>query len=144
MDEASLWAEIGGAPTIRRLVSSFYKQVATDDILGPMYPQDEWEEAEQRLRDFLCFRLGGDHTYLRKRGHPRLRMRHAPFAIDIAARDRWLLLMRNAMEEIQLPATPAKELDNFFVQVADFLRNRPEQADTPETPPPNWNPPQSN
>lgn len=126
MNETQLWADLGGAPAIHALVAAFYRRVPQDDILGPMYPEQDFAGAEQRLADFLCFRLGGDPTYLRLRGHPRLKMRHMPFAIDDAAAQRWVDLMREAMKEVQLPAAPAAELDEFFVQVAQFLRNQPE------------------
>jgi hemoglobin len=84
-----------------------------------MYPEQDWEGSEQRLREFLLFRLGGDQRYLENRGHPRLRMRHVPFSIGVAERDRWLKLMREAMEEAGLPAEAQLELDAFFSQVAD-------------------------
>lgn len=77
-----------GEEGFRRLVAAFYRQIPGDPILGPMYPADDLEGAEERLRDFLIFRFGGPTTYLAKRGHPRLRMRHAPFAVGPAARDR--------------------------------------------------------
>lgn len=124
MNESQLWTDLGGAPAVRSLVAAFYRRVPGDDILGPMYPADDLAGAEQRLADFLCFRLGGDPTYLRQRGHPRLRMRHMPFTIDAAAARRWVELMRASMAEAGIPAKTAAELDEFFVQVADFLRNR--------------------
>lgn len=108
---------------IAKLVAIFYQKVKNDDLIGPMYPPDDWQGAEERLRDFLLFRLGGDETYIRERGHPRLRMRHAPFRIDTAARDRWLLLMGNAMDECAVPATSRPFLNDFFYQIADFMRN---------------------
>src|SRR5580704_15332200 len=98
MDEASIYTIIG-EDGFRRLVASFYSQVPQDSILGRMYPAKELAAAEQRLRDFLIYRFGGPPRYLEERGHPRLRMRHAPFAIDGAARDRWMELMTSALEE---------------------------------------------
>lgn len=123
MSEAELYAAIG-EDGISEMVAAFYRRIRQDDLLGPMYPSDDWEGSEQRLREFLWFRLGGDPRYLESRGHPRLRMRHMPFSIGVAERDRWLKLMREAMEEVDLPAAAQLDLDAFFSQVADFMRNR--------------------
>ena len=106
------------------LVAAFYQRVRTDDLIGPMYPDDDWEGAEERLRDFLIFRFGGSDRYIQQRGHPRLRMRHAPFVIGTAERDRWLELMGQAMAETNVPESAAKVLQAFFQQVADFMRNQ--------------------
>jgi hemoglobin len=108
---------------IAALVAAFYRRVKEDDLVGPMYPPEDWEGSEARLRDFLLFRIGGDPTYINERGHPRLRMRHQPFRIDIAARDRWLKLMGEAMDECAVPATSRPFLNEFFSQIADFMRN---------------------
>src|SRR5271170_2986597 len=102
MSEAELYALIG-EDGFHRLVAAFYRQVPQDPILGPMYPADDLAGAEQRLRDFLIFRFGGSSRYIEQRGHPRLRMRHAPFPVTQAARDRWMLLMTAALEEADLP-----------------------------------------
>jgi hemoglobin len=123
MNEAELYSSIG-ENGIFKMVAAFYRKIRTDDLLSPMYPADDWEGSEQRLREFLLFRLGGDPRYLENRGHPRLRQRHAPFSIGEAERDRWLLLMRAAMVEAELPAAAVRDLDAFFSQVADFMRNR--------------------
>jgi hemoglobin len=122
---ASLFAELGES-SLRALVASFYRRVREDDLIGPLYPQDDWHGAEKRLADFLIFRFGGPQTYIEERGHPRLRMRHLPFAIGLAERDRWLDLMGAAMEETGIPQPQAAVLGAFFAQVADFMRNRPE------------------
>ncbi|QDT38763.1 globin domain-containing protein [Stratiformator vulcanicus] len=114
---------IGAAP-IEQLVAAFYRRVATDDLLRPMYPDEALDEAEQRLRDFLIFRCGGSEAYLTNRGHPRLRMRHAPFAIDQAARDRWVKLMDEAFEEVNIPDPQRSTLQEFLRATATFLRNR--------------------
>lgn len=111
-----------------RLVSAFYRQVAQDDILGPMYPKHDMAGAEERLREFLIFRFGGSSRYLEKRGHPRLRMRHMPFVVDQAARDRWIQLMSNAFQEAKLPPAAETMLREFFEHVATFLINRPDPA----------------
>jgi hemoglobin len=113
-----------GVDGFTRLVAAFYRQVPGDDILGPMYPANDLEGAEERLRDFLIFRFGGPPFYIHRRGHPRLRMRHAPFPIDQRARDRWMQRMNTALDEAMLPAEAEQTLRSFFTQVATFLINR--------------------
>lgn len=115
-----------GEEGFSRLVAAFYRQVREDGILRPMYPHDDWDGAERRLRDFLVFRFGGPQRYIEQRGHPRLRMRHAPFAITAAARNRWVELMDRAMAEAVLPEDAVAVLQPFFHNTATFLRNRPE------------------
>lgn len=117
--------DLVGGERIAAMVAAFYRRVPQDPILGPMYPQDDMAGAEQRLRSFLTYRLGGPPDYLRDRGHPRLRMRHAPFAVDRAARDRWMELMREAMVEAGLPPEIQSYLDGFLGDIATFLQNRP-------------------
>jgi hemoglobin len=117
-----------GEDGFRRLVAAFYRQIPGDPILGPMYPADDFEGAEERLRDFLIFRFGGPTTYLAKRGHPRLRMRHAPFVIGPAARDRWVEIMDQALLEAALPPAAEAVLRRFFSDTATFLMNRPHSA----------------
>ncbi len=115
-----------GQDRIHAMVAAFYRRVPGDDLLGPMYPSGDLEGAEKRLRDFLVFRLGGPQTYLEERGHPRLRMRHLPFSIGEAERDRWLELMDAAMAEAEVKPEHAAILRPFFAQIADFMRNRQE------------------
>jgi hemoglobin len=117
--------EIIGEEGFERLVHAFYAQVPGDPILGPMYPPDDLAGAEARLRDFLVGRFGGPQRYIAQRGHPRLRMRHAPFAIDMAARNRWIQLMNRALDETALPADVTTLLREFFDGVATFMINRP-------------------
>ena len=124
MEEQHVYAAIGHAG-FERLASAFYQQVPSDDVLGPMYPAQDLEGAQQRLRDFLIFRFGGPQTYIEQRGHPRLRIRHAPFAIGQAARDRWLQLMPRALDEVALPEEPRRILQSFFESTTTFLMNRP-------------------
>jgi hemoglobin len=112
-----------GEEGFERLIAAFYRQVPNDDILGPMYPGDDLAGAEQRLRDFLVGRFGGPPRYIEQRGHPRLRMRHAPFAIDSRARNRWIELMSRAMEEARLPREVELALMPFFEDVATMMMN---------------------
>jgi hemoglobin len=121
--EDTVYAEVG-EEGIARLVAAFYRQVPADPILGPMYPPDDLAGAEERLRDFLVGRFGGPPRYIERRGHPRLRMRHAPFPITAAARDRWLQLMTQALDEAHLPEGPAAAIRSFFDEVATMLINR--------------------
>lgn len=123
---ATLYVELG-EPALRALVAAFYRRVREDEIIGPLYPQDDWAGAEKRLADFLIFRFGGPQTYIEERGHPRLRMRHLPFSIGVAERDRWLDLMGAAMRECGISQSHAEVLGAFFAQVADFMRNRAEE-----------------
>jgi len=122
MNEEAIWGGVG-AEGFRALVGSFYRRVREDELLGPMYPADDWEGSERRLWQFMCFRFGGDPSYMDERGHPRLRMRHMPFSIGIAERDRWLELMEAAMDETGVTADVREPLSAFFAQVADFMRN---------------------
>lgn len=113
-----------GEDGFRALVAAFYRQVPADEILGPMYADRDLIAAEERLRDFLIFRFGGPPRYIESRGHPRLRMRHAPFRVNQAARDHWVALMGRALEEAALPAEAAATLREFFGSTATFLLNR--------------------
>jgi hemoglobin len=112
-----------------QLTKAFYRRVREDELIGPMYPDQDWAGAEERLREFLLFRFGAVTRYLEKRGHPRLRARHMPFRIGIAERDRWVLLMGEATEEVVADAGVRDALMEFFAQVADFLRNTPEEGE---------------
>lgn len=124
-----------GEDGFERLIAAFYRQIPGDDILGPMYRVSEADSAgtkaermaaaEARLRDFLIFRFGGPKRYLDRRGAPALRMRHARFAVDQAARDRWMLLMNNALGEAGLPPDATATIREFLGGVATFLINRP-------------------
>ena len=124
MNDQEIYGLIG-EEGFERLTGAFYRQVPADDVLGPMYPQHDLAGAEARLRDFLVFRFGGPTRYLEERGHPRLRMRHAPFTVDQEARDRWMRLMTAALDEVKLPAEADAVLREFFASVATFMINRP-------------------
>jgi hemoglobin len=123
MREIEVYSEIG-AEGFTRLVAAFYRQVPQDDILGPMYPLHDLPGAEQRLRDFLIYRFGGPQTYIEQRGHPRLRARHSPFAINQAARDRWMQLMNNAFSKAALPEEAEQVLKKFFDGMSIFMINK--------------------
>ena len=125
MEEHEVYSAIG-EQGFRELVAAFYRQVPQDDLLGPMYRGRDLTDAEQRLRDFLIYRFGGPEHYIERRGHPRLRMRHFPFEVTQAARERWMLLMSNALDTVQLPAEAKQVLHNFFDSTATFLINRAE------------------
>jgi hemoglobin len=123
MEEQEVFAAIG-EDGFRRLIHAFYTQIPADDILGPMYRGRDLAAAEKRLCDFLIYRFGGPPSYIEERGHPRLRMRHAPFAIDQAGRNRWMQLMRQALSEVRLPDAAAAVLQSFFEGTATFMINR--------------------
>jgi hemoglobin len=125
LDDQDVYALIG-EEGFTRLIAAFYRQVPGDDILGPMYPADDLAGAEQRLRDFLVGRFGGPPRYIQERGHPRLRMRHAPFPVTGAARDRWIALMYHALDEARLPPAADALLREFFAAVATMMINRPQ------------------
>jgi hemoglobin len=124
VDDSQVYASIG-EDGFARLVAAFYRQVPADDILGPMYPPHDLAVAEARLRDFLVGRFGGPTRYIEARGHPRLRMRHAPFAVTPAARDRWLQLMTRALDETRLAPPAEAILRDFFAEVSVMMINQP-------------------
>ena len=124
LDDQDIYTLIG-EDGFTRLIAAFYRQVPGDDILGPMYPPEDLAGAEQRLRDFLVGRFGGPQRYMEQRGHPRLRMRHMPFAVNPAARERWLQLMTNALDQARLPPEVDAFLREFFDGVSAMLVNRP-------------------
>ena len=123
MEEYEVFGAIG-EDGFTRLIAAFYRQVPEDDILGPMYKGRDLAAAEKRLRDFLIYRFGGPQHYIEERGHPRLRMRHGPFVIDQKARNRWMVLMKKALEETKLPEAPARVLEGFFDSTATAMMNR--------------------
>ncbi len=123
VEEHELYSAIG-EDGFGRLIRAFYSQIPQDDILGPIYPADDFPGAEERLRDFLIYRFGGPARYIENRGHPRLRMRHAPFPVDAAARDRWLLLMDKALKQTALPPAAEQILRDYFEPTANAMMNR--------------------
>ena len=123
-DLDTLYRRAGGTPFFEALVSSFYAGVATDPVLRAIYPEPDLAAAERRLRLFLIQYWGGPRTYDDERGHPRLRMRHFPFAIGPAERDRWLTHMRAAIAASAPPDDVAAELERYFTMAAEAMRNR--------------------
>lgn len=112
-----------GERSFRALVAAFYRQIPSDELLGPLYDTQDLAAAEQRLGDFLIMRFGGPDFYLQRRGHPRLRMRHHPFPIDQTRRDRWVELMERALNQTQMAADAIRMLRQFFSDAATFLIN---------------------
>jgi hemoglobin len=125
MATTTLYQRAGGMPFFERLVGHFYASVAIDPILRPLYPDSDLSGAQRRLTLFLAQYWGGPRTYDDERGHPRLRMRHAPFRIDPVARDRWLELMGAALAAEAPAADVAAELDAYLKMAAEAMRNRP-------------------
>lgn len=123
MEEDEIYPLIG-EHGFTRLIAAFYRRIPADDILGPLYPDHDFAGAEKRLRDFLIFRFGGPQRYIEDRGHPRLRMRHAPFPVTQAARDRWMKLMDAAFLETHLPPEAEQVLRRFFDSTATAMMNR--------------------
>jgi hemoglobin len=120
----SLYDRAGGMPFFEDLVARFYAGVAEDDVLRPLYPEADLGPAQRRLTLFLAQYWGGPRTYDQERGHPRLRMRHMPFAIDALARDRWLQHMRAAIATTAPPPDVAAELERYIAMAAEAMRNR--------------------
>jgi hemoglobin len=121
--DGNLWQEVGGRPTFEKLVRAFYAGVADDELLRPMYPEEDLEGAIQRLTGFLEQYWGGPGTYSEQRGHPRLRMRHQPFKVNPAARDRWLHHMRAAVDSIELPPLQDAMLWGYLERAAFAMVN---------------------
>ena len=121
----SLYEEMGGRATFEQLVSHFYALVAVDPVLRPMYPDEDFKGAADRLLMFLEQYWGGPHTYSEQRGHPRLRMRHAPFHIGELERDVWLKHMQSAVNELEMNPELKQELWNYFVMAAHSMVNQP-------------------
>ncbi|MFT4030062.1 MAG: globin [Protaetiibacter sp.] len=119
----SLWSQVGGRATFERLVRRFYDGVRDDPLLRPMYPEDDLEGAIQRLTGFLEQYWGGPGSYSEQRGHPRLRMRHAPFAVTPAARDAWLGHMRVAVDELRLSPLHEATLWDYLERAAHAMVN---------------------
>src|SRR5919112_3046079 len=118
LQEQTFYEQVGGEETFRRLVHRFYEGVAGDPLLKPMYPEEDLGPAEERLALFLMQYWGGPTTYSDNRGHPRLRMRHAPFRIGPRERDAWLRAMRVAVDEADIAEPLRRQLWDYFESTA--------------------------
>ena len=119
----TFYDEIGGEETITRIVAAFYRGVAEDDYLRAIYPEDDLRPAEERFRLFLIQYWGGPTTYSEARGHPRLRMRHAPYAVTPAAKEHWLTHFRAALDEVALPPEQDAQFWDYITHAAQFMVN---------------------
>jgi hemoglobin len=119
----TFYAAVGGEPTFRKLVDEFYAGVADDPVLRPLYPEENLGPAAERLRMFLEQYWGGPGTYSQLRGHPRLRMRHAPFRVGAAERDAWLSHMRHAVDSLELAPDLRDPLWEYLERAAMFMVN---------------------
>lgn len=119
----SFYEDVGGSETFERLVAAFYREVAADPVLRPMYPEEDLGPAAERLTLFLIQYWGGPGTYQERRGHPRLRMRHHAFPINPEARDRWLAHMRTALDELTLSPLHEATLWDYLDRAAHAMVN---------------------
>ena len=124
--QQTFYDAIGGEAVFRGIVARFFAQVPTDEVLRTVYPQDDLDGAEERLALFLMQYWGGPTTYSDERGHPRLRMRHAPFRIGPAERDAWLGAMRVAIGEAGLAAPHREQLWEYVQSTANHMINSPQ------------------
>lgn len=127
-DQQSFYDAVGGADTFAELIHRFYHEVARDELLRPLYPEEDLGPAEVRLRMFFEQYWGGPRTYSEKRGHPRLRMRHVPFRITEIERDAWLRCMDVAIASIndaRMSADRKQQLRNYCEMAAQMLVNTP-------------------
>jgi hemoglobin len=125
---STFYDEIGGSPTIRAIVKRFYAGVAEDEVLRPMYPEADLTDAEERFALFLEQYWGGPTTYSDTRGHPRLRMRHAPFAVTSTARDHWLTHFRAGLDEADLTPEQREQFWDYVTHAAQFMINTMEDV----------------
>jgi hemoglobin len=119
----TFYEEVGGFETFRTIVTRFYKGVATDDVLRPLYPEDDLAPAAERFLLFLVQYWGGPTTYSERRGHPRLRMRHAPFAVTPEAKERWLHHFRAGLDEAKLTPEQDAKFWEYVTHAAQFMVN---------------------
>ena len=123
MRVANVFDAAGGEDTFRRLVQAFYSRVATDPVLRPLYPEADLAGATERLTLFLVQYWGGPNTYSQVRGHPRLRMRHAPFKIGQRERDAWLGHMKAAVDSLDVTPAVRKALLDYFQTASTAMIN---------------------
>ena len=122
--ETTLYERAGGMPFFEVLADRFYDGIRADEVLRPLYPEEDLRPAARRLTLFLAQYWGGPGTYSEERGHPRLRMRHVPFPIGADERDRWMTHMRAAVEGSAADAATQAELLGYFTMAAEAMRNQ--------------------
>lgn len=122
-DEETFYDEIGGYPTISKIVDRFYAGVAGDEVLRQIYPEQDLAPAAERFTLFLVQYWGGPTTYSDQRGHPRLRMRHAPFKVNPQARDHWLMHFREGLDEANLTPEQDARFWDYVNHAAQFMVN---------------------
>ncbi len=127
MTTETFYDQVGGHETFRKLTQQFYAGVAGDPELRALYPEDDLGPAEMRFRMFLEQYWGGPSTYSQDRGHPRLRMRHAPFKVTITQRDRWLTHIMAAVDSLDLAPENDLVLRDYFDRAAQSLVNSLEE-----------------
>ena len=123
MTATTFYDEIGGEETIRAIVHRFYEGVASDDWLSEMYPEEDLGPAEERFRLFLTQYWGGPTTYSETRGHPRLRMRHAPYAVTPTAAQHWLTHFRAGLDSVDLTPEQDAQFWDYILHAAQFMIN---------------------
>ena len=119
----TFYDEIGGEETIRTIVHRFYEGVADDELLRPLYPEEDLGPAEERFTLFLIQYWGGPSTYSETRGHPRLRMRHAPFKVTPAAAEHWLVHFRAGLDDAALTPEQDERFWDYVTHAAQFMVN---------------------
>ncbi|RMB62032.1 globin [Tessaracoccus antarcticus] len=124
----TLYERVGGRETFAKLIRVFYEGVAEDPPLRALYPEENLAPAEERLLLFMEQYWGGPKTYSETRGHPRLRMRHAPFAVTPTQRDRWLHHMHAAIDAVDLDPSDEAELRDYVTRAAQFMVNADEES----------------
>ena len=129
---STFYDDIGGYETIHTIVSTFYRGVAEDDLLRQMYPEEDLGPAEERFTLFLCQYWGGPTTYSERRGHPRLRMRHAPFAVTPTAKEHWLRRFRTGLDAAGLTPEHDAQFWDYILHAAPFMVNAPDEPVTVE------------
>lgn len=122
-DEPMLFYRVGGMPFFEQLVKAFYSEVANDEVLLPLYPEEDLDGARHRLTLFLAQYWGGPRTYMEERGHPMLRMRHFPFMIGALEHDHWLICMASAIQRTTANRDLQAELMEYFLNAAEAMRN---------------------
>lgn len=121
--EETFYDAIGGYPTIAKIVATFYEHVATDEVVRPLYPEEDLGPAQERFTMFLAQYWGGPTTYSDRRGHPRLRIRHAPFAVTPLAKDHWLACFRKGLDAAELSAEQDSTFWDYITHAAQFMVN---------------------